>query len=322
MLYLNNTHISACGTDWRGLVERIRCTAKLLTTNDYSQPVKPYLRYNKPSNRIIAMPAYVGGDHPGAGIKWIASFPDNIRAGISRAHSVIILNDVDSGKPLCTINAASVSSIRTASVSGLMIDEYLSAGNRRQLTAGITGFGPIGKMHLQMLEALFGDRFDQYLVYDLLPERISGIPEPLRQKVRVMDCWQDVYMPADVFITCTVSSERYINLPPPRGSLQLNVSLRDYMPEYVQYVDRMIVDDWKEICRENTDIEQMHLQCGLQPEHTISIGELVSNSKLADADRDQVIMFNPMGMAVFDIATAGWFYKLALAEHTGVYLED
>jgi ornithine cyclodeaminase len=269
------------------------------------------------------MPAYVGGENPGAGIKWIASFPDNIQKGLQRAHAVIILNDVNSGKPLCTINSGLISAMRTAAVTGLVIDQYLAvkpSGNK--LTAGIIGFGPIGRTHLQMLESMFGEQIEQYLLYDMMPGKTADLPGNLSHKIKVLESWRAVYEQSDVFVTCTVARERYINTPPKKGSLQLNISLRDYMPECRKYVDVIIVDDWDEVCRENTDIELMHKQYGLQPGETITLGDVVVNKKLKGLLADQVVMFNPMGMAVFDIAVANYFYQLALSNEVGVLLED
>lgn len=61
MLYLNDRDIREVGLDWPSLVESIETTVRILDSGDYAQPVKPYLRYKNPQNRIIAMPAYVGG---------------------------------------------------------------------------------------------------------------------------------------------------------------------------------------------------------------------------------------------------------------------
>ena len=95
MLYICERDILAIGIDWDETVSVIEHAVRCLERGDYAQPIKPYLRYRDLTNRIIAMPAFVGGDVNAAGLKWIASFPRNIDRQIPRAHSVVVLNDAD-----------------------------------------------------------------------------------------------------------------------------------------------------------------------------------------------------------------------------------
>ena len=124
MLVIRESDLSEIGIDWSALVQVIEEAVCCMHDNDYVQPVKPYLRYRNPKNRIIAMPAFIGGDINKAGIKWIASFPGNIKNGIPRAHSVVILNHADTGEPLAIVSTALLSVIRTATVSGLVIKHF------------------------------------------------------------------------------------------------------------------------------------------------------------------------------------------------------
>ena len=141
-------------------------------------------------------------------------------------------------------------------------------------------------------------------------------------RVSVASSWQEAYDDADVFMTCTVSAAAYIDRRPKAGSLQLNVSLRDYKPEVFDWVKgAMIVDDWEEVCREKTDIEVFHQVNGLQKEGTISLAEAVCHDRLRGYAPEQPIMFNPMGMGVFDIATASYYYHLAGEQGVGTRLE-
>lgn len=319
MLYLDSSHLDCLGSPWVDILLYLEDAVHCLRAGDVAQPLKPYLRYRNPVNRIIAMPAFVGGITNMAGLKWIASFPGNLDKGLARAHSVVVLNDVDTGIPICTINAGALSAIRTTAVSALIMRYFELERSIDGATVGIVGWGPIGRRHHQMIADLYGNRVARVLVYDLRSIQKACIPgHPATQ---VVNSWQEAYRLADVFITCTVSDRRYIDLPPKPGSLHLNVSLRDYMPATFEYLrSSIVVDDWEEVCRENTDIEAMHLQQGLVAADTRNIADIVCDQALASFLPEVPIMFNPMGMAIFDIAVATFYYRKAVTSGIGATL--
>jgi ornithine cyclodeaminase len=320
MLYLCERDLHAIGIDWHDTVPVIERAVQALDRGDFAQPIKPYLRYRDPRNRIIAMPAFLGGEFNAAGLKWIASFPGNIDRRIPRAHSVVVLNDADTGAPFSIINGALLSVVRTASVSGLMLLRYDRARPRREINVGIAGFGPIGRRHLDMCMALLGTRLRRATIYDVRPVDLHA-ERPLPDNVVLARSWQEAYDDADVFITCTVSSAAYIDRPPKPGSLQLNVSLRDYTTAVYDHVKAgILVDDWDEVCREATDIEVFHKERGLAQGDVKTLADAVCRDELERYAPDQPIMFNPMGMAVFDIATAHHFHQRALASGVGTPL--
>lgn len=311
MVYLEESDLLKIGIDWKETVNVVERAVISLGQKDFSQPVKPYLRYKDPKNRIIAMPAFVGGSINMAGIKWIASFPDNIKKGIPRAHSITILNDAETGEPLGIINTALLSVIRTASVSGLVIRQYDQAKKLNKLRIGITGFGPIGQYHLKMCQELLGDKIEQISIFDIGTIDQEIISE--YDNVKVVSSWEDAYLDADIFITCTVSNGAYIDKKPKAGSLHLNASLRDYkVSVYDWFKKAIIVDDWNEVCRENTDVENMHLEKGLKEDQVNTIIDLVISNCIEEYDINQAILFNPMGMAVFDIAVGTYYYQYQL----------
>jgi len=320
MIYLNTRHLLQLGICWEGLIGVIREAVSALKRNDYSQPVKPYLRYGNPGNRIIAMPAYIGGMEPMAGIKWIASFPGNTQMNRQRANSITILNEYNTGVVLCSINTNLISAIRTASVSGLVTQHYLQSRPAGKIDVGIVGYGPIGRIHLQMLAQLLGDRLHRVRLFDLRPIAREMIPDELQDKVLICESWEESFRDADIFVTCTVSADRYIDLAPKRGSLQLNVSLRDYMAHTREYMDIIVVDSWEEVCRENTDIEKMHLIKGLTSDETITIGEFLDLDLNRGPAGGSVTMFNPMGMAIFDVAVGAFYYRQAREKGIGIEL--
>jgi ornithine cyclodeaminase len=324
MLYLNKADILNVGTDWKREIDVVESAVKQLKSGDFSQPIKPYLRFPNPANRIIAMPAYLGGDIKVAGIKWIASFPGNLEKNLARANSVTVLNDAETGEPVSLINTSMISVIRTAAVSGLVVKLYEQTRDLQNINVGIVGFGPIGKYHLEMLCSLLGSRISKVYLYDIKGishDELTNLKSYLNIGIEICNNWEETFDTADIFVTCTVSKDGYIDRKPKDGALLLNVSLRDFKPTILDYTQSIIVDNWEEVCREGTDVEVMHKNRGLLKEQTKSIVQIVEEQKLEATNPYDAIMFNPMGMAVFDVAMAHHYHNLALNKKIGVHLD-
>ncbi|MDQ0871682.1 2,3-diaminopropionate biosynthesis protein SbnB [Paenibacillus sp. V4I3] len=322
MIYLHDDHIRDIGIDWTKLTDIIKDVVAIKDNGDCVHPLKPYLRFRDQANRIIAMPAFVGGNIEISGIKWIASFPNNSRLGLPRAHNTIILNRPTTGEPLAFIHSGLLNGLRTAAVSGVMLSHYMAARQSADLRLSIIGWGPIGRLHLDMCIALFGEKIKRVTVCDLKGVDPSTIPAAVQGITEVTNDWRSGYRNANVIATCTVAAKRYIDEAPPKGALLLNISLRDYKPESVAKVKAIIVDDWREVCRENTDIEQLHLLNDLQESGVLTLADIVLRNRLAAVAAEESIYFNPMGLGVFDIALAGYYWEEALKLDKGVRLES
>lgn len=321
MIYISEKQLKNTKPNWSQNIDVIEDCVKCIKTEDFVQPIKPYLRFGNSTNRIIAMPAFVGGDINMCGIKWISSFPENpSKYNIPRANCAVIINNPDTGEIEGIINSAIISSLRTASVSGFMIRKYLNTRDFDTLTIGIIGFGPIGQYHLEMCASIIKTRSLKILIFDLKEIDEDKIPDDIRHCVETVDSWQSVYDNADIFMTCTVSKERYIDRKPKPGSLHLNVSLRDYkLDVFNWFKDGLIVDNWEEVCRENTDIEMFHLEKELQKTDVISMDSLLDPTWMNSLPEEQAILFSPMGMAIFDIGISQ--YYLHKLKNKALFLE-
>ncbi|WP_075883420.1 hypothetical protein [Candidatus Protochlamydia sp. W-9] len=324
VIYLSKEHLSNLKPSWQELSSLIEKALVAVHQGDFSQPIKPYLRYRDPSNRIIAMPAFIGGEFNVAGIKWIASFPNNIKKNLPRAHALTILNNYESGKPLAILSANELSGLRTAAVSGYIIQKFLNKLPKKKLKVGITGFGPIGQLHAEMISEILKSRLDKIRIYDI-QSPLNKME--LQSQYDFVSTWQEAYIDADIFISCTTSKKPYINQLPKNSSLQLNVSLRDYFANIVKQSSLIIVDDWEEVCRENTDIERASLEFGLCEANTISLKQLTQDETFRMIEKKNIlsngfISFHFMGMAFFDIALSSFFYEQASKEKIGMILPD
>lgn len=123
ILYLSKSDIAQLGGDSSDLyVTAVSRALELHAKGDFVQPLKPYLRVNEANghiaDRIIAMPAYVGGEAPVSGLKWIGSKHDNpSKRGLERASGLIILNDPVSNYPIAVMETSLISAMRTAAVT-------------------------------------------------------------------------------------------------------------------------------------------------------------------------------------------------------------
>ena len=81
-------------------------------------PIENFPINNSRDRSFIAMPAYLGGRFHIAGEKWYGSNGDNRRKGLPRSILMVMLNDVETGKPLAYMSGSLLSSMRTGAMPG------------------------------------------------------------------------------------------------------------------------------------------------------------------------------------------------------------
>lgn len=69
--------------------------------------------------RMMAMPAYLGGNFQTAGAKWYGSNIANREKGLPRSILMFTLNDADTGAPLAHMSANLLSAYRTGAIPGV-----------------------------------------------------------------------------------------------------------------------------------------------------------------------------------------------------------
>lgn len=329
LLYLNRTDVAQAGGDHSDVY--VAALSEALTAHakqDFVQPLKPYLRAQGKeghiADRIIAMPSHIGGQDPVSGIKWIGSKHDNpAKRQLERASGVIILNDPETNYPIAVMEASLISSMRTAAVS-VIAAQHLAKEGFTDLT--IIGCGLIGDRQLQSMLEQF-DHIQQVYVYDQFPEASDKFVNKWAAAYPDVNFVQastarEAVEHAEVLITCTVTDQPYIEYEwLQKGVFISNISIMDIQKEVFVQADKVIVDDWSQANREKKTLNQLVLEgCFSEDALHAELGQLLTGDKPGREHDDEIILLNPMGMAIEDISSAYHIYKRAQQQQIGTTL--
>ncbi|WP_087456924.1 2,3-diaminopropionate biosynthesis protein SbnB [Tumebacillus avium] len=329
ILYLSKQDIISIGGGSSDLyVKALSNALELHAKKDIVQPLKPYLRVDEKNghiaDRIIAMPAYVGGEAPVSGIKWIGSKADNPqKRGMERASALIVLNDPETNYPIAVMEGSLISGMRTAAVT-VLAAKYLA--REGFTTVACMGSGIIARMQLQSLLEQFPSITTIHL-FDLNPEAAGRLANELTEKhaglqVIVSPDAETAVRQGDLVVTCTVTDKPYIPFSwLKKGAFVSNISIMDVEKEVFLKADKVVVDDWDQCNREKKVINQLVLEGTFSREKLhAELGEILTGARPGRENEDEIILLNPMGLAIEDIASAHEVYQRAVRENAGTRL--
>ena len=298
------------------IVELVEATYRLHGAGNSVNPPSYFLRFaDRPSSRIIALPASIGGDVCVDGLKWISSFPGNVAAGIPRASAVLILNDHETGYPFACLESSIISATRTAA-SAALAAVWLSRGRPRPRRVGFVGAGLIAR-YIHTFLAGTGWSFDEVGVYDLSADSAAGFRGYLEQfgtagRVTVHDSAEELIRSSDLVVFATVAAEPHVsNLSWfAHNPLVLHVSLRDLAPE-ILLGSTNIVDDVEHCLKANTSPHLAEQLTGNRDFLLGTLDDVMAGRVSVPADRP--VIFSPFGLGVLDLAVGKYVYDKVVA---------
>ncbi|MFN5242562.1 MAG: 2,3-diaminopropionate biosynthesis protein SbnB [Aphanizomenon sp.] len=329
ILYLSKSDIiQLCGNSSQLYIDAVSHALVLHAEGKIVQPLKPYLRWrgdeNHIADRIIAMPAYLGGNNPVAGLKWVGSKHDNPSVhGIDRASAIIILNDTQTHYPIAILEGSLISGMRTAAVTSVAA-KYLARTGFSRVTC--IGCGPIAKMQLLTILEQFPLITSIYL-FDLNSLAAKNLVLELNQhfpgvEYHIAATAEEAVRQGEVVITCTVTDKPYIPYEwLQKGTFVSNISIMDLHKEVFLKADKVVVDDWEQSNREKKIINQLVIEGSFSREHLhAELGEIILGNRSGRESNEEIIVLNPMGMAIEDMACSQSIYEKALATGVGFWL--
>ncbi|MGY4953051.1 2,3-diaminopropionate biosynthesis protein SbnB [Streptomyces nigrescens] len=297
----------------QGVVDLIETAYRLHGGGETVNPPSYFLRFpDRPSSRIIALPASIGGELPTDGLKWISSFPENVEAGIPRASAVLILNDHDTGYPLACLESSIISAARTAASAALAADRISAARGGRPARIGFFGVGLIAR-YIHTYLAGTGWQFDEIGVHDLSAAHAGGFADYLRQSgesgtVTVHGSAEELIRSCDLVVFATVAGTPHVTEPGwfAHNPLVLHVSLRDLSPEVVLGAAN-IVDDVEHCLKADTSVHLAEQRVGHRDFLDGTLHDVLTGRLRPPADRP--VIFSPFGLGVLDLALGRHVYE-------------
>lgn len=326
LTYLSRDDVMRCVADLDP-VALVADALRLHTAGATLLPDEAYLGWQTSTGaaaRSLAMPGGVRhGERLALGTKIINGSLGNPARGLARSQGLLLMFDQEVAWPRVLMEAAYISAMRTAAVSAVAA---VSLGAAATSKLAVIGCGTLAKMHLTLLHGAVPGLVEISL-YDANPAVAATLAEAIRQdetaadlKVRVAADARECVRDAHLVVTTTTVTEGYLPyawLTP--GALVAHVSLDDVLPDVVHRAGLVLVDDWNLVSHDHRRLlgrmyrsgalrgpdgshhpDAPHDPAARQVDGTL--GDVLLGAHPGRADEDEVILSNPFGMSILDIA--------------------
>ena len=305
----------------RQITELVEETYRIHGAGDSVNPPSYFLRFaDRPSARIIALPASIGGKVRVDGLKWISSFPENVTAGLPRASAVLILNDHDTGYPFACLESSIISATRTAASAALAADWLCASrdgrGQPRPARVGFFGTGLIAR-YIHTFLVGNGWSFDEIGVHDLSADSSAGFRGHLEQyyqeragtpaRITVHEDAEQLIRSSDLVVFATIAGEPHVSDLSwfEHNPVVLHVSLRDLAPE-ILLASTNLVDDVEHCLKASTSPHLAEQLTGSRDFLAGTLDDVMAGRVTVPAGRP--VVFSPFGLGVLDLAVGKYVY--------------
>ena len=194
--------------------ERLRLADRTMRAlgRDAEMPPKIGVQPRQAGSVAHAMPAMLRGDAADGsadliGAKWIVGFPANPTIGLPTYHALVLLNDPLTGEPLAVMDAGTITTQRTAAISGTAIRHFLPGGtgpDGASAEVAVLGAGAQARGHIPVIGHVLPGA--HLRLTDVDPSRASALAEvasatPGVGSVRVVGSVREAVDSADVVVS-------------------------------------------------------------------------------------------------------------------------
>ncbi|MFK0692108.1 ornithine cyclodeaminase family protein [Mesorhizobium sp. IMUNJ 23033] len=241
------------------------------------------------------------------GLKWVAGYSSNHKVGLPNITGLLVLNDPDTGLPVCVMDATYLTAVRAAAVSAVT-SKYLSPPRVDRIA--VIGAGLQGLYHVKMLSLIHPAA--EFQIVDINENAVSRLVEQTCSKATVVHVKEaeTAIRTADLVVTATSRLEdvafRFGWVK--EGSLVLPVHVRGWSEDITTASDVLLTDD----------VEQFknYIMATGSPYRDISrvlgsVSDVIAGrvaGRVRNADR--IAVFN-VGLAIYDVAIGSAILDIA-----------
>jgi ornithine cyclodeaminase len=260
------------------------------------------------------------------GTKLISVFPDNHGTQWDSHQGVVVVFDGERGNPVAVVDAASITAIRTAAVSGVATKLLARPDSR---TVAILGAGTQGRTHIDAMFAVHD--FEQVIIWSRTASHAKALADQMKAKSKakftVASDAESAVRGADVVCTVTAASEPVLKGAWLRPGTHVNVVgssspvQREVDTDAVRR-SRVYTDRVESAVNEAGDLMIPMKEGAITEKHILGeIGQILTKQIQGRRSADEITMFKSLGLAIEDLACAHWLHERAAREQRGSWVE-
>jgi ornithine cyclodeaminase len=310
--------------DVRGLLDMESCIEAMsevlasLARGELYNPLRSIARAERSDTLLGLMPAYRAAPRKAYALKEIVIVPTNPSRGLDTHMGGVLLHDGENGELLAIMNAAPITEIRTAAVSGVATRALARPDAQR---VAILGAGAQARGHVHAMRAVLDDPEIRIWARDLdKAEELAG-----EVGATVAPSVDAALFGAEVVCTTTAAVEPIVERRWLARGAHVNAvgscfpHTRELDTETVAHSS--FFTDRRESCfNEAGDYLLAAAEGAIGPDHVkAELGEVLAGMHPGREHEDELTIFESLGIAVEDLASAE--LVLARAEERGVGVE-
>jgi len=318
VMYLSRSNVEKIDLSTKDVVDAVEKAFLEKGCGCVEMPPKPGI--HPIENAFIhAMPAYIPKMHS-AGMKWVSGFPDNFKIGMPYITGLLILNNPETGVPICIMDCTLLTAMRTGAATAVAA-KYLARKDSQ--TLAILGCGIQGRANLKYLSYIFSN-LEEVKAYDIKLENLNNYVVKMKRKhdlsVVAANSPREAIKDSDVVVT----AGPILKHPSPvieaswfkDGGFACPLDFDSYWkPEAINSMDKFCTDDLDQLMYYKTTGYFSDI-----PEVYADLGEIVAGKKAGREDHEERIMSMNLGLAIEDMAVAIKLYEEAKKKGIGIWL--